>query len=157
MDKALKAAVYGRCRRDLTQTSGVGLYAHSAGIGLYARSLVKMVTQNPDWTCVGMYIDEDQDWKAYERLREDADKGLFDAVILRDLADFQGEYSSRISALPCRVYVADSPQENGDDEDHDAGKGYIRLLPQRSMLPSPKKQLLHPSLKQSCPSQPANG
>ena len=86
MDKALKAAVYGRCRRDLTQTSGVGLYAHSASIGLYARSLVEMVTQNPDWTCVGMYIDEDQDWKAYERLREDADKGLFDAVILRDLA-----------------------------------------------------------------------
>ncbi len=93
MDRALKAAVYGRCRRDLTQASGVGLYA---------RSLVKMVTQNPDWTCAGMYIDEDQDWKAYERLREDADKGLFDAVILRDLAVFQGEYSGRIHTLPCR-------------------------------------------------------
>ena len=155
MDKALKAAVYGRCRRDLTQASGVGLYAHSASIGLYARSLVKMVTQNPDWTCVGMYIDVDQDWKAYERLREDADKGLFDAVILRDLADFQGEYSSRISALPCRVYVADSPQEN--EEDCGDSKGYIRLLPQSSILPSPKKQQLHSWLKQSCPSQPSNG
>ena len=156
MDKALKAAVYGRCRRDLTQASGVGLYAHSASIGLYARSLVKMVTQNPDWTCVGMYIDVDQDWKAYERLREDADKGLFDAVILRDIADdFQGEYSSRISALPCRVYVADSPQEN--EEDCGDSKGYIRLLPQSSILPSTKKRVLHQWQKQSCPSQPSNG
>ncbi len=157
MDRALKAAVYGRCRRDLTQASGVGLYAHSASIGLYARSLVKMVTQNPDWTCAGMYIDEDQDWKAYERLREDADKGLFDAVILRDLAVFQGEYSSRIRTLPCRVYLADSAPENSDGEEHDAGRGYIRLLPQRSILPSTKKRLFHPRLKRSCPSQPANG
>ncbi len=155
MDRALKAAVYGRCRRDLTQASGVGLYAHSASIGLYARSLVKMVTQNPDWTCAGMYIDEDQDWKAYERLREDADKGLFDAVILRDLAVFQGEYSSRIRTLPCRVYVADSPQEN--EEDCGDSKGYIRLLPQSSILPSQKKQLLYRWQKQSCPSQPSNG
>ena len=114
MDKTLKVALYSRIWDDPK---------NPASEHVYAMTLKAMIVFQADWSCAGVYIDHGADWTAYDRMCEDAAKGVFDAVIVRNVSVFAGEAVRRIRKLPSRVYML--------------GDGCIRLLPQKSILPSP--------------------
>ena len=83
-------------------------------IALFADAKREFIAERTNWNLVGAYYDERDSKKAFEKMRADAMKGIFDMILIKSLRTLDDslpaamEMARQFSDSPAQIYVEET-------------------------------------------------